>query len=39
MSDKKKPGGVKYLLVRLLYVLLYDACMLLSILLLLKLGL
>ena len=38
MSDKK-PGGIKYLLIKIVYVLLYDACMLLIILLLLKLGL
>lgn len=38
MSDKK-PGGIKYLLIKIAYILLYDACMLLIILLLLKLGL
>ena len=35
----KKLGGVKYLLIKIVYILLYDACMLLIILLLLKLGL
>ena len=35
----KKLGGVKYLLIKIEYILLYDACMLLIILLLLKLGL
>lgn len=39
MPDKKKPGGVKYLLVKILYVLLYDICILLAIILFLKLGL
>ena len=34
MSDKK-PGGIKYLLIKIAYILLYDACMLLIILLLL----
>ena len=38
MSDKKL-GGVKYLLVKILYVLLYDVCILLAIILFLKLGL
>ena len=35
----KKLGGIKYLLIKIAYVLLYDACMFLIILLLLKLGL
>lgn len=39
MSDKKKPGGIKYLVIKILYVLLYDICILLAIILFLKLGL
>lgn len=38
MSDKK-PGGIKYLVIKILYVLLYDICILLAIILFLKLGL
>ena len=39
MSDKKKLGGIKYLVIKILYVLLYDICILLAIILFLKLGL
>lgn len=39
MPDKKKPGGIKYLVIKILYVLLYDICILLAIILFLKLGL
>lgn len=38
MSDKK-PDGIKYLVIKILYVLLYDICILLAIILFLKLGL
>ena len=38
MSDKKT-GGIKYLVIKILYVLLYDICILLTIILFLKLGL
>lgn len=39
MSDKKKVGGAKYLLIRILYTLLYAVAIFLVSLLLSKLGL